>query len=516
MPNPAPLVLMILDGWGYSDESDYNAINKAKTPQWDAWWHAKPHTLLEASGLPVGLPNQQMGNSEVGHMHLGAGRVIPQDFTRINQAIADGSFETNPVFKAMFDTLQQTHKTLHVFGLLSPGGVHSHEKHLFAFLEHATKYNIKHIILHLFLDGRDTPPKSAQASLARLNAHIKPHPRISIHSLCGRYYALDRDTRWDRIEPVYQLLTEGHAEARFNNAEEAIEAFYQQGIHDEFIPPTQIADAKPMQDGDAIFFFNFRADRARQLTQAFLHDAFDGFDRKKRPKLSHVISMTQYAKNLDTTPVFSPSHIKQTFGEILSQHHLRQLRVAETEKYAHVTFFFNGGSEEPFPGEDRVLVPSPSDVATYDLKPEMSAPAITHVITQAILNKTHDVIICNYANADMVGHTGNFQATVKAIETLDGAMHTIGEALQKVGGQLLITADHGNAESMFNQTTGQPHTAHTSEPVPLLYVGSPDWNFTNNTKGSLIDVAPTALTLLGITPPDEMSGHTLITRDTSL
>jgi len=517
MSNSPPFVFMVLDGWGYSEDSDHNAIAKAKTPQWDAWWRTQPHMLLNASGQPVGLPDEQMGNSEVGHMHLGAGRVIPQDFTRINHAIADGSFESNSVFKNMFNSLEQTHKTLHVFGLLSPGGVHSHEKHLFAFLQLCAKQNLKHIALHLFLDGRDTPPQSAQASITRLNHHIQDHSNIRIHSICGRYYALDRDTRWNRVAPVYQLLTEGQADAHFVCAEDAIQAFYEQGIHDEFIPPTQIADAKPMQDGDAVFFFNFRADRARELTQAFLLDTdqFDGFSRKTRPKLSHFISMTQYAENLKTTPVFPPSQIKQTLGEILSQHHLRQLRVAETEKYAHVTFFFNGGLEQPFPSEDRVLVPSPSDVATYDLKPEMSAPAITKIITQAIQNKTHDVIICNYANADMVGHTGNFQATIKAIEALDTAMHAIGKALKHVGGQLLITADHGNAESMFNNTTGQPHTAHTSGPVPLLYVGEPGLQFTR-TEGSLTDVAPTVLALLGITPPKAMTGHDLITRDASL
>jgi len=514
MPNPAPFILMILDGWGYSEDSAHNAIKQAETPQWDAWWHTKPHTLLHASGPPVGLPDNQMGNSEVGHMHLGAGRVIPQDFTRINHAIADGTFETNSVFKNMLNDLEATHKTLHVFGLLSPGGVHSHEEHLFSFLKHATQQPLINIALHLFLDGRDTPPQSALTSINRLQTQIADYPKVSIRSLCGRYYALDRDTRWDRVAPVYQLLTEGQADSRFNNAEEAIHAFYKQNIYDEFIPPTQLAETQPMQDGDAVFFFNFRADRARQLTAAFLHDDFDGFHRKKRPKLSHFISMTQYAENLNTTPVFPPFRVKQTLGEIISQHGLRQLRVAETEKYAHVTFFFNGGSEQEFPGEDRVLIPSPSDIATYDLKPEMSAPAITHVMTQAILNKTHDVIICNYANADMVGHTGNFQATLQAIESLDHAMQSIGEALKHVGGQMLITADHGNAESMFNQTTGQPHTAHTNEPVPLLYVGEPGWQFTRK-QGSLIDVAPTALTLLGITPPDDMSGHTLITRDAS-
>ncbi|MDF1684174.1 MAG: 2,3-bisphosphoglycerate-independent phosphoglycerate mutase [Legionellaceae bacterium] len=516
MSNSPPFVFMVLDGWGYSEKFEYNAIAQAKTPQWDTWWRTQPHMLLDASGLPVGLPDDQMGNSEVGHMHLGAGRMIPQDFTRINHAIDDGSFASSLIFNNMFRQLAETNKTLHVFGLLSPGGVHSHENHLFAFLEQCSKQptKLKHIALHLFLDGRDTPPQSAEASLERLKKQIKPYSNIHIHSICGRYYALDRDMRWDRVAPVYQLLTEGHAEACFNSAEEAIKHFYQQNIFDEFIPPTQISDAKPMQDGDAVFFFNFRSDRARELTHAFISDEFDGFQRNTRPKISHFISMTQYADDLNTTPVFPPSSIKQTLGEVLSQHHLRQLRVAETEKYAHVTFFFNGGSEMAFPNEERVLVPSPSDVATYDLKPEMSAPAITNIITQAIQNKTHDVIICNYANADMVGHTGNFNATIQAIEALDRAMHSIGEALKQVGGQLLITADHGNAESMFNHTTGQPHTAHTSGPVPLLYVGDPGLHFTH-AEGSLIDIAPTVLDLLGICPPEAMTGQALMTRDAS-
>ncbi|NCT56238.1 MAG: 2,3-bisphosphoglycerate-independent phosphoglycerate mutase [Legionella sp.] len=518
MLNSPPFVFMVLDGWGYSEKLEHNAIAHAKTPQWDTWWRTQPHMLLEASGLPVGLPDDQMGNSEVGHMHLGAGRIIPQDFTRINHAIEDGSFEQHLIFKHMLKQLEQTKKTLHVFGLLSPGGVHSHENHLFAFLELCAKqHHLQPIALHLFLDGRDTPPKSAQASMKHLQTRIEPYPEIGIHSICGRYYALDRDTRWDRIAPVYQLLTEDQAEMHFEDAEKAIDYFYQHGIYDEFIPPTQIshhADARPMQDGDAAFFFNFRADRARELTEAFISDDFDGFVRNTRPKLSYFISMTQYAENLKTTPVFPPSCIKQTLGEVLSQHHLRQLRVAETEKYAHVTFFFNGGSDLAFPNEDRILVPSPSDVATYDLKPEMSAPEVTDIITQAIENKTHDVIICNYANADMVGHTGNFNAAVQAIEALDCAMQRIGEAIKQVGGQLLITADHGNAESMFNHSTGQPHTAHTSGPVPLLYVGKPGFHFTG-TQGSLIDVAPTILALLGITPPKAMTGKVLMTRDAS-
>ncbi|MDF1677242.1 MAG: 2,3-bisphosphoglycerate-independent phosphoglycerate mutase [Legionellaceae bacterium] len=509
MLNTPPLVFMILDGFGYSAHSAHNAIKQAHTPQWDDWWQHKPHTLIEASGEQVGLPETQMGNSEVGHMHIGAGRVIFQDFTRINDAIQTGTFNTNPVFTRAIDHLKQTKKTLHILGLLSPGGVHSHEDHLFAFLNLCKQRQFDHIALHLFLDGRDTPPQSALKSIERLEKVIEKSPKITIRSISGRYYALDRDKRWDRIESVYKCLTKGLAASHFQTPTKAIQHYYQDGIFDEFMPPTRIGDAKPMEAGDAIFFFNFRADRARQLTEALTAKNFTGFPRNTHPHLSHFVSMTRYASNLDTTPAFPPFNLTDTLGEVLSRHHLRQLRVAETEKYAHVTFFLNGGTEATFDGEDRVLVPSPR-VATYNLKPEMSAPGVTQAILDAIHNQTHDVIICNYANADMVGHTGDFKATCDAIEHLDYAMHAIGKALQSVHGQLLITADHGNAESMFNEKTEQPHTAHTTNPVPLLYVGNKRWHFKQDIQGSLIDIAPTLLTLLDITPPKIMSGQSLL------
>ncbi len=512
MLNSPPLVFLILDGFGYSKNLSHNAIAKAKTPQWDTWWKTKPHCLLKASGAPVGLPGEQMGNSEVGHMHIGAGRVIPQDFTRINQAIKTGEFNQNASVTQTLNQLKKTGHKLHILGLLSPGGVHSHEEHLFAFLKTCQAKHFTNIALHLFLDGRDTPPQSALNSIQKLEALLKDIPEVSIASITGRYYALDRDKRWERIEGVYQLLTEEQSTEHFENPTKAIEAFYQKDIFDEFIPPTRIGEACPIQSGDALFFFNFRADRARQITSAFVSKDFTGFSRKKHPKLSAFLSMTQYADDLETTPLFPPFTLHETLGDVLSQHHLRQLRIAETEKYAHVTFFLNGGSEKAFSGEDRILIPSPK-VKTYNLKPEMSAPLVTDAILEAIHKKTHDVIICNYANADMVGHTGDFHATCDAITALDKAMHRIGEAIEAVKGQLLITADHGNAESMFDDKTKQPHTAHTTNLVPLLYVGDKRWHFKPNVEGSLIDIAPTLLTLLNIVPPDAMTGHSLLTCD---
>lgn len=511
MQKKAPLLLMILDGWGYNKNNEHNAIAQARTPQWDEWWQTCPHILLEASGLPVGLPDEQMGNSEVGHMHIGAGRIIQQDFTRINQSIDNGEFAQNPIFHEVINQLEKNGKSLHIMGLLSAGGVHSHEQHLFALLALCAQQNFHSVYLHLFLDGRDTPPQSALHNFERLNAQLKKHPFATICSITGRYYAMDRDNRWERIEPVYTLLTEGQSKHHFINAETAITYYYQQNLSDEFIPPTLIGKGKSIENEDAILFFNFRADRARQLTTAFLDKSFTQFNRKIWPQLSYFVSMTQYDKSLPTTPAFPPIPLNNTLGEVLAAHDLSQLRIAETEKYAHVTFFFNGGNESIFANEKRLLIPSPK-VATYNLQPEMSAPQLTEHLVEAITSHAYDVIICNYANADMVGHTGDFNAAVRAIECLDQCMHKVWEALSKQGGQLLITADHGNAEEMFDDTTQQAHTAHTSEPVPLVYVGG-NWHFTR-TKGSLIDIAPTMLTLLGINPPVEMTGHPLLEKNT--
>ena len=513
MLKKAPLVLMILDGWGYSEKKEHNAIAAADTPQWDTWWRTCPHVLLEASGDPVGLPEAQMGNSEVGHMHIGAGRRIPQDLTRINEAITHGDFEKNPVLLSAIADVKRRGKALHVMGLLSPGGVHSHENHLFAMLALCCQQQFSSVFLHLFLDGRDTPPQSALSSLAKLEEQLNLYPVATICSVTGRYYAMDRDTRWARIEPVYQMLTDPPRTPSFSTAEDAIHSFYQKNIFDEFIPPTSIGQGRAIEDGDSVLFFNFRADRARQLTQAFLNPSFDGFNRQEHPRIHTFISMTSYSKDLATQSAFPTMSLHNTLGEVLAKHGLRQLRLAETEKYAHVTFFLNGGSEQVFANETRQLIPSPH-VATYDLQPEMSAPELTKTLVDAIQQGDYDVIICNYANADMVGHTGDFHATVLAIECLDRSMRAVGEALNDVGGQLLITADHGNAESMFDDATHQPHTAHTNQPVPFLYVGQKKWQ-ANASTGRLIDIAPTLLTLLGIAPPIEMTGHPMLIANAS-
>lgn len=505
-----PMVLIILDGWGYSENQQYNAIAEAKTPHWDRWWATQPHLLLDCSGSSVGLPDAQMGNSEVGHMHIGAGRRIPQDFTRINEAIASGEFFNTPLIIQTIQSLKASHHSLHLMGLLSPGGVHSHEHHLFALLKLCHQLDFRQVCLHLFLDGRDTPPKSAQQSLARLEAELKSYPVGKIVSIAGRYYAMDRDQRWERIQPVYQMMTEAVCESHFKTAEEAIDHFYQEGINDEFIPPSIIGQGQAIAEGDALFFFNFRADRARQLTQVFLQDSFTGFERCKRPRLSTFISMTGYDKNLPTQAAFPSMDLKNTLGEVFAKQGLSQLRIAETEKYAHVTFFFNGGSEQVFPAEERILIPSPK-VATYDLQPEMSAPELTRTLIKAIEEARYQVIICNFANADMVGHTGNFAATVKAIETLDTCLGEIAAAVDSQGGCIFVTADHGNAEQMYNEHSHQIQTAHTTEPVPLLFIGQ-GWHFKAQ-KGSLVDIAPTLLAVLGIDTPKEMTGHNLMERN---
>ena len=510
MTRKAPLVLMILDGWGYNEKNAHNAIAAAHTPQWDEWWSNCPHMLLQASGVPVGLPCEQMGNSEVGHMHIGAGRIIQQDFTRINQAIDNGNFATNPVFNKVINQLQNTKKSLHIMGLFSPGGVHSHERHLFTLLDLCHQKQFRSVCLHLFLDGRDTPPQSVLHSLKRLDDELKGHPVGRICSISGRYYAMDRDARWERVEPVYNLLTQGEGEHHFTTVAEAINTYYEQQLTDEFIPPTAIGKKQAIEAGDAVLFFNFRADRARQLTAAFIDPLFKGFQRRTQPQLSYFVSMTQYDKTLPTDQAFPPIPMNNTLGEIVAANGLHQLRIAETEKYAHVTFFFNGGSEHVFPHEQRLMIQSPK-VATYDLQPEMSAPELTDALIEAIQGNRFDLIICNYANADMVGHSGNFAAAVRAIECLDACMQRVWNALSPLEGKLLITADHGNAEEMFDETTLQAHTAHTSEPVPFLYIGG-GWHFIKK-EGSLIDVAPTVLSLLGIKPPSEMTGHILLEKD---
>lgn len=502
-----PVVLVILDGWGYQENTSHNAIYQARTPVWDEWWHNKPHMLLDASGHNVGLPDGQMGNSEVGHMHIGAGRIVYQDFTRINEAIAHNKLSESPTLHNLIDTLNHNDKSLHIGGLLSPGGVHSHEQHLYALLDIIAPRLKGAVFLHCFLDGRDTPPKSALESLERLQKHIKAYKNIRIATLCGRYYAMDRDKRWERIQAAYDLIIQSDTEYVFTNAQEAVEHFYEKNITDEFIPPCRIGNPAPVRNGDAFIFTNFRADRARQLTQALINPDFHDFAQTYRPQFSHFISMTRYHDDLLNEVLFPPQQLKNTLGEVIADEGLHQLRIAETEKYAHVTFFFNGGIEKIFPNEDRILINSPK-VATYDLQPEMSAPELTLALIEAIDSQAYDFIVCNYANADMVGHTGNLEATVKAIECLDQCLGKLYAAVSEAGGCLLITADHGNAEQMFNTETGQSHTAHTSEPVPLLFIGE-GWTF-KQSHGNLIDIAPTVLKLMDIEQPEEMTGQTLL------
>ena len=490
-------LLVVLDGWGHSEEARHNAIEAARTPNWDRWWRNAPRTLLSASGTDVGLPAGQMGNSEVGHMHLGAGRVIRQELSRLSHAIDDGSFQNNTVIRTAIDI--SAGSALHVMGLVSPGGVHSHEDHIAALVQLANAAGVT-AHLHAFLDGRDTPPRSAAASLAKFDGHVA--------SLCGRYYAMDRDDRWDRTEAAFDMLVRGAAKHRFDDAAAALEAAYARGESDEFVKPTLVhpkgeAPAS-IRDGDVVVFMNFRADRARQLTRAFVDSDFDGFPRTREPELADFVTLTRYADDIDASCAFEPEMPANTFGEHLAALGKRQLRIAETEKYAHVTFFFSGGRERPYAGEDRILVPSPK-VATYDLKPEMCAREVAQHVIAAIEEDRHDAIICNFANADMVAHTGVFDATVRAVETLDECLGAIASALEKHGGQCLVTSDHGNAERM--RDGDQAHTAHTSGPVPLLYLGP--MALTLQGGGTLCDVAPTLLALMGLPQPREMTGRPL-------
>ncbi|MDF1830990.1 MAG: 2,3-bisphosphoglycerate-independent phosphoglycerate mutase [Porticoccaceae bacterium] len=507
----APLLLLILDGWGHSDATEANAIYNAKSPNWDRLWKNEAKTLLHCSGERVGLPAGQMGNSEVGHMTLGAGRVVYQNLSRINNAIEDGSFFTNSAYCAAVDKAVMGDKKLHIFGLLSPGGVHSHEDHALALLDMAFQRGAKNVYLHAFLDGRDTPPRSAKDSLKKIDDKLNALGIGRIASVSGRYYAMDRDQRWDRIEPVYRLLTEGKAEYHSANALEALEQAYARNENDEFVSPTRIsAEAESpvsIDDGDSIIFINFRPDRARQLTQVFIDSDFSEFPRHNHPKLADFVTSTEYAAELKTHIAFPPQTLVNSLGEYLAAQGKTQLRIAETEKYAHVTFFFSGGREDCYPGEERTLIPSPN-VATYDLKPEMSAPEVTENLVAAITSGHYDAIICNFANGDMVGHTGVFNAAIKAVETLDACIGKILEALDKVGGDCLITADHGNVENMIDAQTGQTLTSHTTDPVPLIYVGNKQVQL--NGGGSLADIAPTILALMKLPQPAEMSGHSLL------
>ncbi|PAV26579.1 phosphoglycerate mutase [Tamilnaduibacter salinus] len=504
--------LIILDGWGHRDPSEDNAISSANTPFYDRIWQEQPKTLINTSGMFVGLPSGQMGNSEVGHMNLGAGRVVYQSLTRIDKDIEDGRFAENPVLAAAVDKAVANDRTVHLMGLMSPGGVHSHEDHIIAAAEMAVARGAKTVHVHAFLDGRDMPPRSAEASLVKVDARLKELGVGRIASIVGRYYAMDRDNRWERVEEAYNLLTTGDAPYAASSAVEGLNAAYERDENDEFVRATRIqadgdADAT-IQDGDSVLYMNFRADRAREMTRVFVEDDFDGFTRDKHPKLAEFVMLTEYSADIDTACAYPPETLVNTLGEYMQSQHKTQLRIAETEKYAHVTFFFSGGRETPYEGEDRILVPSPK-VATYDLQPEMSAPEVTEKLCEAIRSQKYDLVVCNYANGDMVGHTGSLEAAVTAAETVDQSLSQIAAALEEVQGEALITADHGNCEQMSDPETGQQHTAHTTGPVPLIYLGHRP--VTLHDDGSLSDVAPSLLTLMGLEKPGEMTGHSLVT-----
>ena len=515
---PRPLVLLILDGFGARADAPDNAISVARMPRWRQLLATSPHTTIDASERAVGLPQGQMGNSEVGHLNIGAGRVVYQDFTRIDVAIADGSFARNPVLDGAVAAAAAAGSTLHVLGLLSPGGVHSHERQIAAMVELAGKppsgQPAPRICVHAFLDGRDTPPQSAAASIAFIQQVCDRVQGARIASVCGRYYAMDRDQRWDRVAQAYELLVDGRGLYTAADAQAGLQAAYARGETDEFVKATAITGAggasTRIEDGDVVVFMNFRADRARQMTRALTDAEFAGFARKRLPKLAMFACLTRYGDEFAALPVaFAPQTISHGFGEVIAAHGLSQLRIAETEKYAHVTYFFNGGSEAVYPGEDRILVPSPK-VATYDLQPEMSAAEVTDKLVAAIASGRYDAIVCNFANGDMVGHTGKLDAAVKAVETLDTCVGRVVDAARLAGGEVLITADHGNVETLDDPSSGQPHTAHTLNLVPFVYVGRPAHIAAS---GALQDIAPTMLALMGLPKPAEMTGTPLVTLD---
>lgn len=507
-----PTVLMILDGYGINERAEGNAIKIAKTPVMDLLYKKYPHAKGYASGLDVGLPKGQMGNSEVGHLNIGAGRIVYQELTRITKAIEDGDFFKNPDLVAAMDNCIKNNSALHIMGLLSDGGVHSHNSHLYALLKMAKENGIKNVYVHAFLDGRDTPPTSGREYLKELEEEMRNIGAGKTATVSGRYYAMDRDKRWDRIEKAYDAMMEGMGN-KASSSVECIENSYAAGVHDEFVVPTVITDddGQPigkMEENDSIIFFNFRPDRARQITRAIVDKDFDGFERKKILNNVFFVCFTRYDDTLPNVHIaFKPQVLNNTLGEYISSLGLKQLRTAETEKYAHVTFFFNGGVEEPNPGEDRILVPSPK-VATYDLKPEMSAVEVCDVLVENILSDKYDLIIVNFANSDMVGHTGVLEAAVKAVETVDECVGRAVDALIEVGGQMIICADHGNSDQMIDYETGEPMTAHTTNPVPLILV-----NYTDGIgirDGRLCDIAPTLLEMMDLPKPSEMTGESLL------
>ncbi len=502
-----PVALLILDGWGHST-AKHNPLKEVPTPNIDYLFKHCPHRLIEASGTAVGLPEGQIGNSEVGHLQLGAGRLIMQDLTRINDAIAKHLLDQNPVLQKARRNAKESNKAIHLIGLVSPGGVHSHEDHIAAVVRLCAAQGISQCYIHAFLDGRDVPPRSAEHSLTKLSQLAQELKTGRIASLIGRYYAMDRDQRWDRVAKAYELLVEAKAVYQASDALSALKEAYARGESDEFIKPTIIGEPVKIADGDTVIFMNFRADRARQLSHALTDVEFDSFKRNAVVKLGAFLTLTEYDETLDAEVIFPSTSTRNTLGEYVANLGLKQLRIAETEKYAHVTYFFNGGIETPFANEDRCLIPSPK-VATYDLQPEMSAPALTEQLINAILSQEYAAIVCNYANFDMVGHTGIPEAALKTIATIDACLGQVLAAVAKTDIDVLLTADHGNIECIYDEDHQQAHTAHTTNLVPLVYVGKRAASFTN-APGSLSDVAPTLLHLMGLEQPSEMTGQNLI------
>lgn len=509
-----PLMLMILDGWGYREAKEGNAILAARTPNLNRLQKEYPSCFLEASGEAVGLPEGQMGNSEVGHLNIGAGRIVYQDLTRINLSIRKGDFFENPVFLDAISNVKAHNSSLHLMGLVSYGGVHSHMTHLYALIKLAKEKGLEKVYIHAFLDGRDVPPKAALGDIKELAVFCRENGKAKIATVSGRYYAMDRDKRWERTKLAYDALVLGIVPFTVHDPVDAVSAAYSRGETDEFVKPTVVTDVEDqpvatIKDNDSVIFFNFRPDRARQLTWAFMNKDFEGFQREARPHV-HYVCMAQYDETMNLPIAYPPEELVNVFGEVLSKQGLIQLRIAETEKYAHVTFFLNGGVEKCYEGEDRCLIPSPK-IATYDMKPEMNAYEVTDEVIKRINSGKYDVIILNFANMDMVGHTGIFEAAVTAVEAIDICVGRIVEALIKAGGAVLITSDHGNAEQMEDPETGEPHTAHTSNPVKCIYIGDGEVKALKN--GKLCDLSPTLLELLGIKKPEDMKGESLIVKE---
>lgn len=509
MQRRRPVMLAILDGWGWRDDPADNAVKDARTPNFDRLWASSPHALLRTSGKDVGLPDGQMGNSEVGHLNIGAGRVVMQDLPRISDAIAGGEIAKQPALQDFIARMKAGGGTCHLMGLVSPGGVHSHQDHAAGLAKILAAAGVP-TVMHVWTDGRDTPPQSAGDDIARMLAALPKS--IPIATVCGRYYSMDRDKRWERVSKAYAAVVDADG-PRFPDAGAVIAAAYADKKFDEFVIPAVVGDYRGMRDGDGVLCFNFRADRVREILAAILDPNFSGFPRKHMVRLTAALGMTQYSDELDAfmQAIFPPQPLTKILGEVAADAGRTQLRTAETEKYPHVTYFLNGGREQPFPGEDRIMVPSPK-VATYDLQPEMSAPELTDKVVAAIDSGKYDLIVLNYANPDMVGHTGSLAAAIKAVETVDSGLGRIADAIQRAGGALLVTADHGNCEMMRDPETGGPHTAHTTNPVPVMLMGGGDVSLAD---GRLADLAPTLLALMDLPQPKEMSGAALLRRKTA-